>query len=170
MNPGAKESIVKHPLLFLGSSLSSSKATFTETARFAVAGASSVDYVNLERAECRCIPTIFFYSTRKAVERASSRRTSDSRSTRCSPPLLARELSSSRARADAPARSASRGAATLQCLECGGITHARRVPYSEQTNEQPGPLCPSTTTSRSSAETNRLYVPLSLCRESSQGF
>jgi len=29
-----------------------------------------------------------------------------------------------------------RGAATLQCLECGGITHARRVPYSEQTDSR----------------------------------
>lgn len=28
------------------------------------------------------------------------------------------------------------GAATLQCLECSGITHARRVPYSEQTNSR----------------------------------
>lgn len=31
---------------------------------------------------------------------------------------------------------ARRGAATSQCLECGGITHARRVPYSEQTNSR----------------------------------
>lgn len=28
------------------------------------------------------------------------------------------------------------GAATLQCLECSGITHAHRVPYSEQTNSR----------------------------------
>lgn len=30
----------------------------------------------------------------------------------------------------------ARGAATSQCLECDGITHARRVPYSEQTNSR----------------------------------
>lgn len=38
--------------------------------------------------------------------------------------------------ADRCTGTARRGAATSQCLECGGITHARRVPYSEQTNSR----------------------------------
>lgn len=63
-------------------------------------------------------------------------------SSRSSPGLAAALLPRSHARslalfiAGRCTGTARRGAATSQCLECGGITHARRVPYSEQTNSR----------------------------------